>query len=531
MLARQGLRVCLLDRSRFPSDTLSTHVIQPCGVAVLDRLGMLDTVLAAGAVPLTQFSLTADDARIEASIDAHTFGAPGLSVRRVTLDHLLVQAATDAGADVRTGAGVTDLLWNDGRVAGVETKQGSLHAQLVIGADGRASTVARLVGSAEYNVAPPGRMFAWAYFDGVADAEGHLRLGALGEMTFVASPTDAGLFLAAVCPPMADKDVFLGDREGGYMAAIDAWPELAGLLAGANRRGPIRVMANWHGYFREAAGRGWALLGDAGNFKDPSPAQGISDALRQAEHLADVVATGLGESGDIDDELLHWWRWRDDDGYAMHWFATDMGAAGSPAPLATQFTRDMAGDAEATKALLGVLNHEVEPSQLFTPRRLGRAAIRAVRNRPDQIPAMAKEAAAEIRNEAVRFKRRHHPRLKRRSATERMLLVIAVVGLVVPNVFFGLFLAKEGFDLGGYFSLWTGSLPSTQLLLDLAVAALAFFAWAAVEGRRAQIRYWWICIPATLLVGLCFGLPLFLLIRERALARRGSRARPAERPG
>ena len=100
---------------------------------------------------------------------------------------------------------------------------------------------------------------------------------------------------------------------------------------------------------------------------------------------------------------------------------------------------------------------------------------------------------------------------------ERLLLFLTVVGFVVPNVFVGLFLLEEGFDLGGYFSLWTASIPSTQLLFDLAIAALAFFVWAAVEGPRAGIRRWWVCIPASLLVGLCFGLPLFLLMRERAL--------------
>jgi hypothetical protein len=103
---------------------------------------------------------------------------------------------------------------------------------------------------------------------------------------------------------------------------------------------------------------------------------------------------------------------------------------------------------------------------------------------------------------------------------ERLLLVLTVVGFVVPNVCLVIFFAAEGFDLSGYFSLWTASTPSTQLLLDLFIAALAFFVWATVEGPRAQIRRWWVCIPATLLVGLCFGLPLFLLMRERALGQR-----------
>jgi hypothetical protein len=104
---------------------------------------------------------------------------------------------------------------------------------------------------------------------------------------------------------------------------------------------------------------------------------------------------------------------------------------------------------------------------------------------------------------------------------ERLLLALTLLGFVVPNVCLGIFIVNEGFDLGGYFSLWTASTPSTQLLLDLAIAALAFFVWASIEGPRAKIRRWWICIPATFLVGLCFGLPLFLLMRERALGDAG----------
>jgi hypothetical protein len=102
---------------------------------------------------------------------------------------------------------------------------------------------------------------------------------------------------------------------------------------------------------------------------------------------------------------------------------------------------------------------------------------------------------------------------------ERVLLALTVVGFVVPNVFVGLFFVEKGFHVGTYFSLWTSSIPSTQLLLDLTIAALAFFVWAAVEGPRARVKRWWLCIPATLLVGLCFGLPLFFWMRERTLKR------------
>ncbi len=102
-------------------------------------------------------------------------------------------------------------------------------------------------------------------------------------------------------------------------------------------------------------------------------------------------------------------------------------------------------------------------------------------------------------------------------SARRTLLILTVVGFVVPNVMLGFYIAQEGLDVAGYFSLWTDSTPSIQLVLDLAIACAALFTWAAVEGPRAGVRRWWLCIPAPLLVGLCFGLPLFLYMREKAM--------------
>src|SRR5947208_7769936 len=134
MLARRGLRVCLLDRARFPSETPSTHFIQPGGVGALERLGVLDAVLASGAVPIELFTLINEDVRIDAALDGDGMG---LCVRRVTLDVLLVEAAAAAGAEVRTGCRVSGLMRaEDGRGVGVRTSRGEIGAELVVGADG-----------------------------------------------------------------------------------------------------------------------------------------------------------------------------------------------------------------------------------------------------------------------------------------------------------------------------------------------------------------------------------------------------------
>jgi 2-polyprenyl-6-methoxyphenol hydroxylase-like FAD-dependent oxidoreductase len=365
MLAQRGMRVCLLDKSRFPNETLSTHVIQPCGVAVLDRIGVLDEILAAGAARLSRFTFVGDGARMEAVLDDEPFGQPSISLRRIELDRLLVERAAAAGVHVRTGVRVTELLGAPGRVCGVVAGGERLRARLVVGADGRKSTVAELAGAQKYRLSPPQRLFAWAYFEGV-EPDGHLRIASHGNLTYVAAPTDAGLYLAAACPPIASRGSFLADREAQFMAALQAWPELAGILSGAARSGPVRVMADWHGYFREPSGPGWALLGDAGNFKDPSPAQGMADALRHCERLAEVIASAM--DGDLDAELRRWGRWRDRDGREMHWFAADMGSAGKARPLADQVLRDIAADEQDTRLFLRMLNHEIEPSRVFTAR-------------------------------------------------------------------------------------------------------------------------------------------------------------------
>ena len=165
MLARRGLSVCLVDRAQFPSETPSTHIIQPCGVQVLDRLGVLDAIVGTGAVKLDRLTMVIDDAvRIESTLDPAVFPHPTLCVRRVTLDALLVEAAGAAGADVRTGVRVTGLTTEDGRFTGVETAAGEpVQARLMVGADGRHSTVASLVGAREYRVTSPGRMLAWGH--------------------------------------------------------------------------------------------------------------------------------------------------------------------------------------------------------------------------------------------------------------------------------------------------------------------------------------------------------------------------------
>lgn len=411
LLARQGARVCLVDRSKFPSEIPSTHAIQPCGVAVLDRLGVTDRIRETGAPPITRASIQIDDVRIDLDDSfglIEKFGAPMFCVRRVILDQILIDAAVAAGADFRPETAVTGLIETEGVVTGIKTSRGDVAASLVVGADGPSSAVARFAGSREYHATPPGRLFMWAYFEGVRDLEPRIRLGKSGDTAMLSAPTDSQLFLAAVVPSMREKQEYLADTGAGFESGIATFPEVAEITRGGQRVGPVRTMSRWHGYFREATGPGWVLAGDAGHFKDPTPGQGISDALRQVEKLAPAIAEGL-DTGTIQARLKQWAAWRDADAWEMYWFATDMGAPGETRPLVREMIRGIVEQPGGTEQFLRVLNHDLAPSKLYTPSRAVKAAARLALGRRDGLRSVGRDLAEIIRQEGVRRSQRRSP--------------------------------------------------------------------------------------------------------------------------
>jgi flavin-dependent dehydrogenase len=398
MLANAGVDVCVVDQARFPSDTLSTHIIQAHGSAFLERLGLRDALLDVGSTEIEQFTLINDDVRIDGTPGPDDL--PPLCVRRVTLDEVLVKAAEAAGAEVRTRTRVTGLIHEGDRVVGVETADGPIRARLVVGADGMRSDVAEWVGAQEYHVVPGGRMMGVAYFEGVADTEGHLRIGRVGDNAFIAAPADGGQYMVGVGISLSETAAFTADRDASFDRGLRAWPELADLIAGSTRVGPIRMITEWHSFFREAAGPGWVLLGDAGHFKDFTPGQGISDAFRQADHLAPAIVAGL--DGDLDGELRRWWAWRDDDAWDMYWFAADLGSAGGSTPLETRVLRNLSRRPDGPFDLFTVFDHQVPPSEVFTRPRLLLASLQTLLDRPGKIGSTLGEIVTAAKEERRR---------------------------------------------------------------------------------------------------------------------------------
>ncbi|HSS31713.1 MAG TPA: NAD(P)/FAD-dependent oxidoreductase [Solirubrobacterales bacterium] len=396
LLCRRGLRVCLLDRARFPSDSPSTHGIQPPGVKVLAELGVLDRLLAV-APAIDDGVIALEDFRVDYAGLTATLGAPMVNVRRITLDAILVEAATAAGAELRTGVTVTGLLRSAGRVVGVETTAGPLHAGLVVGADGARSTVARLVAAPEYHRTAPRRAFLWSYFEGVAADERRVWIGSIGENGFLASPTDSGLFLAALVAPIERREELRSDRIRAYEEGIAGWPELGATVARGRRVGPVQLMSRWHGFFRQSAGPGWALVGDAGHFKDPTPGQGISDALHQVTTLAPTIVRSL-DGGD-DDPLRAWWRWRDRESWEMYWFAQQM-ADSTWAPLLSETVNErFAADPELVNRMVRILSRDLAASKLLTPVETASVVAETLRRNPGRRLAVAREVGGLVGEE------------------------------------------------------------------------------------------------------------------------------------
>jgi 2-polyprenyl-6-methoxyphenol hydroxylase-like FAD-dependent oxidoreductase len=400
MLARRGLRVCLLDRASFPSDSPSTHGIQPPGVKILAELGVLDQLLEV-APAIDGGNLALDDFRVEKEGLVELLGAPMVNARRITLDAILVEAAAGAGVEVRTKTAVTGLIRASGRVVGVETPAGPLRAALIVGADGARSTIARLVGAAEYHRTAPRRAFLWSYFEGVEVDRSRVWIGSIRESAFLASPTDAGLFLAAYVAPIERRAELRADRTGAFEEGIKRWPELGEVVATGRRAAPVQVMTNWHGFFRQATGPGWALVGDAGHFKDPTPGQGISDALHQAATLSPAIERSLDDGGSKE-PLRAWWRQRDRESLDMYWFARQMGDV-NWAPLLNQTVNSrFAADPELVDRFLRVVGRDLAASQLLTGPTAASVIVETLRRNPGRRREVLAEAAHIAREELRR---------------------------------------------------------------------------------------------------------------------------------
>lgn len=304
LLARRGLRVLVLERAPAPgTDTLSTHALTRGGVLQLRRWGLLDRLRSAGTPPVRRAAFRYGDETELVEIGERAGVDALYAPRRTVLDPLLVTAAEEAGAEVRFGTAVDGLLRDGGRVVGVTARgrdgvRGEHRAPLVIGADGHRSLVARAAGARDTWRGSACGAFVYGYWP---------RGAARGYEWFYRPGATAG-----VIPTDGDQVcVWVGTRSGRFLADFrrnparafdlllpEAAPEVAGLYPGHRRAGRLHGFAGVPGYLRQPWGPGWALVGDAGAFRDPLSAHGMTDALRDAELLAIAATEALSGAGD-----------------------------------------------------------------------------------------------------------------------------------------------------------------------------------------------------------------------------------------
>ncbi|TQF82495.1 FAD-dependent monooxygenase [Elioraea sp. Yellowstone] len=298
LLARRGLRVLVVDRGQYGTDTLSTHALMRGGVLQLHRWGVLPAVVARGTPPVRTTTFHYGAEAIEVAIKPGKGIEALYAPRRTVLDAALVDAARAAGAELRYGQTLADLRYDgEGRVVGAVTLDaaGRLHeiaADLVIGADGIGSAVARLVRAEVTHQARHATATVFGYFADIPDTGYHwhyVERASVGRI-----PTNDGRTCVFVSvPPSRYRTDILKDRTAGFHAVLrEVSPALAGQVAGSVTEGGLLAFAGRRSYLRQAHGPGWALVGDAGYFKDPITAHGITDALRDAELLAEAAVRG-----------------------------------------------------------------------------------------------------------------------------------------------------------------------------------------------------------------------------------------------
>jgi 2-polyprenyl-6-methoxyphenol hydroxylase-like FAD-dependent oxidoreductase len=264
LLAHKGYRVLVVDRATFPSDTISTHVMHPPGVAALARWGLLDRLTATGCPPIHTYAF--DFGPIAIAGTPGTKDSPlAYCPRRTILDKLLVDAAAEAGAEIREGFVVDEIVIEQGRVVGIRGRSGAgtitERAQVVIGADGRYSLVAQAVRAESYHEKPPLLAAYYTYWSGLP-MEGRFETYVRSQRGFAAAPTHDGWTLTVGGWPHAEFEANKRDVEGNFLKMLALAPEFAERVRGAKREARSRAQPSRTSFESRTGqgGRSWATL-------------------------------------------------------------------------------------------------------------------------------------------------------------------------------------------------------------------------------------------------------------------------------
>ncbi|MBV9327320.1 MAG: FAD-dependent monooxygenase [Chloroflexi bacterium] len=376
LLARAGHRVLLVDRARFPSDTFRAHFVRAPAVRYLQNWALLDRVLATGCPLVRKRTSDLGDFRL-AGYPPGFDDVPGdLAPRRIVLDAILVEAAVAAGAELREAFAVEDVIWDGDRVVGVRGRADGRvfeeRARIVIGADGQYSLVARRVGAAVRCATPP---LTFAYYSYWAEmpVEGievvHRPDAGCAFITF---PTNDGLSVVGMQARMAQFAAWRRDVEGRFQEALELVPELNDRVRAGRRVADWRGSGDLPNFIRAAWGPGWALVGDAGYHRDPLPAQGISDAFRDASALAEAVHAGLAGIRSIESAISEFEARRDAAALAGYEATVRACALNGPSPELLRLRAALRGNQADTDRFYGVDYGTVPRDEFYAPANIAR---------------------------------------------------------------------------------------------------------------------------------------------------------------
>jgi flavin-dependent dehydrogenase len=369
LLARKGYRVLVTDRATFPSDTVSTHIVQPLAVAALARWGLLDRLTSTGCPPVHTYAFDFGPFTISGS--PGTVESPvAYCPRRIVLDKLLVDAAAEAGAEVREGFTVDEVVFDAGRVVGIKGRSRggdsvTERAKVVIGADGWHSVIAEAVRPERYSEKPPLLTVYYSYWSGLP-IDGRFETYIRPRRGFAAVATHDDLTLVAGGWPHSEFAANKHDVEGNFLKMLQLAPRFAERVHSATREARF-AGASLPNYFHKPYGPGWVLVGDAGYMKDSITAQGIHDAFADAERCAVALDRTFAGAQSFDDAMADYQRERDARVGPMYELTCQLATLEPPPPEMQQLFGAIAGNQKAMDGFVQMNAGTISPAQFFAP--------------------------------------------------------------------------------------------------------------------------------------------------------------------
>ncbi len=322
LLAKRGQKVLIVDRATFPSDIMSTHYIQSDGVKRLQEWGLYDEVMASNCPVIPSITFTLGGVPVTPPKDPAMPDA--ICPRRIVLDKILVDGARAAGAEVREGFSVQEILIEDGVVTGVRGRGSDgvtveEHARVTIGADGQHSIVARAVDAERYDEFPAFSCGYYSYFSGLALKDGGAEAYVGQDAGVLAFPTNDNLTCVGAGTDRKFFHEYRDDIDDMFYRLVEqASPSFAGRIRAAKREERWIGTADTDNFFRQPYGPGWALCGDAGYHKDFVTGLGIADAFRDAEFLSEALDAGFSGRESLNDALAAYQKRRDEAAKPMY---------------------------------------------------------------------------------------------------------------------------------------------------------------------------------------------------------------------